>query len=189
MADTKGISVQVPVDLHTRVKAEQEQLELTMSQYIEQVLEEHFTPKLDERGGNNMNGNTRTLAFQVSEELFQRVKDYLSKHRHLTQRNFVIGLIETELNQFEETEARIAQRLDTRDGVPPEEDGDGEIHEEGGDGEAHEEYGDGEAHEEDGDGEPHEEDGDGEPHEEDGDGEPQEGDGEPQEGDRPTGEE
>lgn len=126
MADTKGISVQVPVDLHTRVKAEQEQLELTMSQYIEQVLEEHFTPKSDEKGGNKMNGDTRTLAFQVSEELFQRVKDYLSKHRHLTQKSFVIGLIEAELDQFEETEARIAQRLDTRDGVLPQGGGDQE---------------------------------------------------------------
>ena len=171
MADTKGISVQVPVDLHTRVKAEQEQLELTMSQYIEQILEEHFTPKLDEKGGNKMNGDTRTLAFQVSEELFQRAKDYLSKHRHLTQKSFVIGLIKAELNQYEALEARVANRLDAQDGVPPEE-GSGEPQE-----------GDGEPQE--GDGEPQE--GDGEPQE--GDGEPQEGDGEPQEGDRPTGEE
>lgn len=105
MAETKGISVQVPVDLHARVKAEQEQLELTMSEYIRQVLEEHFTPKLTEKGGNDMDGNTRTLAFQVSEELFQRVKDYLSKHRNLTQKSFVIGLIETELKRFEEEAA------------------------------------------------------------------------------------
>ena len=105
MAETKGISVQVPVDLHARVKAEQEQLELTMSEYIRQVLEEHFTPKLNEKGGNDMDGNTRTLAFQVSEELFQRVKDYLSKHRNLTQKSFVIGLIEAELKRFEEEAA------------------------------------------------------------------------------------
>lgn len=105
MAETKGISVQVPVDLHARVKAEQEQLELTMSEYIRQVLEEHFTPKLNEKGGNDMSGNTRTLAFQVSEELFQRVKDYLSKHRNLTQKSFVVGLIEAELKRFEEEAA------------------------------------------------------------------------------------
>ena len=36
----------------------------------------------------------RTLAFQVSEELFQKVKEYLAwyektYHRHLTQKEFV----------------------------------------------------------------------------------------------------
>lgn len=102
MTETKGISVQVSVDLHAKVKAEQDQLDLTMSQYIQQVLEEHFTPKLTEKGGNDMSGNTRTLAFQVSEKLFQRVKDYLSKHRNLTQKSFVVGLIEAELKRFEE---------------------------------------------------------------------------------------
>ena len=106
MADTKGISVQVPVDLHAKVKAEQEQLELTMSEYIQKVLEEHFTPKLDMKGGENMIGNTRTLAFQVDEELFQRVKAYLAEHkgangRPLSQKDFVIGLIEQELTRWE----------------------------------------------------------------------------------------
>lgn len=52
-----------------------------------------------------MSGSTRTLAFQVSEELFQRVKEYLSKHRHLTQKSFVVGLIEAELKRFEEETA------------------------------------------------------------------------------------
>ncbi len=33
-----------------------------------------------------MNSNNRTLAFQVSEEFFQRVKDYLTKHPKLKQR-------------------------------------------------------------------------------------------------------
>ena len=49
----------------------------------------------------------RTLAFQVSEELFQRVKEYLEAyekayHRRLTQKEFVIGLIEQALEEAEE---------------------------------------------------------------------------------------
>lgn len=49
----------------------------------------------------------RTLAFQVSEELFQRIKAYLERyerqhHRRLTQREFVIGLIEQALGKAEE---------------------------------------------------------------------------------------
>lgn len=56
-----------------------------------------------------MNSNNRTLAFQVSEEFFQRVKDYLTKHPKLKQREFVVGLIEQELDRFETQEAQEAQ--------------------------------------------------------------------------------
>ena len=101
MSEMRGITVQVPADLHGKVKAEQELLEQTMSQYIQMVLEEHFNPKLNEKGGTDMNGNNRTLAFQVSEELFQRVKAYLTKHPKLSQKDFIVGLIEQELDRFE----------------------------------------------------------------------------------------
>ena len=40
----------------------------------------------------------RTIAFQVPEELFDRIKDYLNRH-HMTQRQFVLGLIEAELDR------------------------------------------------------------------------------------------
>lgn len=39
---TRGITVKIPADLHAQVKAEQEALELTKSQYIQQVLEENL---------------------------------------------------------------------------------------------------------------------------------------------------
>ena len=50
---------------------------------------------------------TRTLAFQVSEELFQRVKAYLARyeeihHRRLSQKEFIIGLIKAELDESDE---------------------------------------------------------------------------------------
>ena len=48
-----------------------------------------------------MGNGTRTLAFQVSEELFGRVKGYLAKHPGLSQREFVIGLITKELERYE----------------------------------------------------------------------------------------
>ena len=41
---------------------------------------------------------TRTLAFQIPEELYLRIKDYLQRN-NLTQRQFVIGLIEDELRR------------------------------------------------------------------------------------------
>ncbi|MFR2064439.1 hypothetical protein [Hominenteromicrobium sp.] len=42
----------------------------------------------------------RTLAFQVPDSLFQRVKAYLERN-HMTQKQFVVGLIEAELEQNE----------------------------------------------------------------------------------------
>lgn len=50
---------------------------------------------------------TRTLAIQVSEELFQRIKDYLARyeqvhHCRLSQKAFIIGLIEAELDEADE---------------------------------------------------------------------------------------
>ncbi|MFQ8819742.1 MAG: hypothetical protein ACLR8R_11660 [Oscillospiraceae bacterium] len=44
-----------------------------------------------------MNANNRTIAFQVPEELFVRLKDYLARNG-LKQKDFILGLIERELN-------------------------------------------------------------------------------------------
>ena len=47
-----------------------------------------------------MEERKRTLAFQVPESLFRRVKDYL-KQNNMKQNRFVIGLIESGLEQDE----------------------------------------------------------------------------------------
>lgn len=98
--ETKGITCKIPLDLHNRISGEMREKELTVSQYIELVIREHMD------GGIAM-GKTRTLAFQVSEELFQRIKDYLERYeqtyrRKLTQKEFVISLIEQALEEAEE---------------------------------------------------------------------------------------
>ena len=43
-------------------------------------------------------GNTRTIAFQVPEELFQKIKDYLQRN-NMTQKEFMLGLIEDEIER------------------------------------------------------------------------------------------
>lgn len=98
--ETKGITCKIPLDLHNRISGEMREKELTVSQYIELVIREHMD------GGIAM-GKTRTLAFQVSEELFQRIKDYLDRYeqtyrRKLTQKEFVISLIEQTLEEAED---------------------------------------------------------------------------------------
>ena len=79
--------------------------EQTLSQYVEQMLTEHFEGK----AGKNMSSNTRTLAFQVTEELFQRIKEYL-KQNGLTQREFVVGLIEQALNEWKKADDSGSQK-------------------------------------------------------------------------------
>ena len=49
---------------------------------------------------------TRTIAFQVSKELYQRIKEYLNRYqevygRKLTQREFMLQLIEDALSEAE----------------------------------------------------------------------------------------
>lgn len=96
MGNRKNLCAMIPESLHTQVRTEQEQMKLTLSQYMEMVLKQHF-----ENGGKNMaNGTTRTLAFQVPEELFERVKAHL-KATGLNQKEFVIGLIEKALQEAE----------------------------------------------------------------------------------------
>lgn len=102
--ETKGVTCKIPLDLHNRISAEIRDAESTMSKFIEMVIREHY-----EKGDVRVMAKGRTLAFQVSEELFGRIKAYLERyaqeHSHrLTQREFVIGLIEQALDAAEESD-------------------------------------------------------------------------------------
>ena len=46
-----------------------------------------------------MTGDMRTMAIQLPEELFERLKAYLKKN-NLKQKQFIIGLIEDALEQI-----------------------------------------------------------------------------------------
>ena len=108
--ETKGLTCKIPLDLHNRITAEIRQNESTMSKFIEQIILEHYT-----KGATTM-GKTRTLAFQVSEELFQQIKDYLTRyeqvyHCRLSQKEFVNRLIEQALAEADE-EFEAAQAIE-----------------------------------------------------------------------------
>ncbi|WP_209341410.1 translation initiation factor 2 [Flavonifractor sp. AGMB03687] len=99
MEQTKGLSCQIPEPLHARVTAERVAANQSLSEYITDLLTSYY-----ENGGKNGMAQTRTMAFQISEDLFQRIKDYLSleserQGRKVTQREFVLGLIENALQQ------------------------------------------------------------------------------------------
>lgn len=119
MEKRKNLCAMIPESLHAKARAEQEQMNLTLSQYVELVLKQRF-----ENGGKNMaNGTTRTLAFQIPEELFERVKAHL-KVTGLSQKEFVIGLIEKALQQAEaQPEQETARQAEAE---APQEDAQGE---------------------------------------------------------------
>lgn len=94
----RNLCAMIPAELHERVRAEQEALGLSLGAYMEAILKAHFDGK--EKKGMD---KSRTLAFQVSDELFARLKQYLTQHK-VSQREFVVGLIEKALDEFENAE-------------------------------------------------------------------------------------
>ena len=100
MPDMKGITVKIPADLHAEVKAYLEAHGMTMGEFIAQAVDNELHPKIQMTQEDKNMERMRTLAFQVPDSLFQRVKAYLERN-HLTQKQFVIGLIEAELEQDE----------------------------------------------------------------------------------------
>ena len=95
MAGKKNLCAMISTELHAKIMAEKEQLELnTLAEYVERIFAEHF------EGGNDMQ-TERTLAVKISAELFDRLKEYLEKN-HLKQKDFITQLIQQALDNAEE---------------------------------------------------------------------------------------
>ena len=105
--EKKGITVKIDAKLHAEVREYLESHEMTMAEFVTLALQDELHPKLNFKEEKSM-GNMRTLAFQVPEELFQKIKDYLQRN-NMSQKEFVIGLIENEI------ERDLAQRASTGD--------------------------------------------------------------------------
>lgn len=100
--EMKNICGKIPLDLHEKVREEIERTESSTQKFIQQVIEEHFN------GKGEMNMGTRTLAVQVSEELFSRLKAVVAK-KGCKQKDFLIAIIE---QAIEVAEAEWAQAQD-----------------------------------------------------------------------------
>ena len=103
MSKTRNLCAQIPEELHAKVRGEQERLGKTLSEYVCEILNQYFE---QQKGGKSMNGNTRTLAFQVSEELFERLKTYLTANK-MKQKEFVVGHIEDVVGEWEASQAAL----------------------------------------------------------------------------------
>ena len=102
--EEKNLCAQIPISLHNKVKEDQTQTGQTLSEYITEILTQYY------EGGFNTMANTRTLAIQISEELFQKLKNYLAQEaqrtgRKISQKEFLIGLIEQALETAEQEES------------------------------------------------------------------------------------
>lgn len=97
MAEMKNLCGKIPVELHEKVRAEIEERETSTQIFIRQVIEEHFN-RLENKGEESM--EKRTLAVQVTEELFQRVKWAVAKEG-IKQKDFIIRIIEKAVEEVE----------------------------------------------------------------------------------------
>ena len=93
----KNLCGKIPVELHEKVRAEIEEKETSTQIFIQQVIEEHFN-RLEGKGEESM--EKRTLAVQITEELFQRVKWAVAKEG-IKQKDFIIRIIEKAVEELE----------------------------------------------------------------------------------------
>ena len=91
--EKKGITVKIDAGLHAEVRAYIESRNMTMADFVAQALYNELHPKIQQEVEN-----MRTIAFQVPDEMYQRIKEYLSRHS-MTQKEFCLGLIGAELER------------------------------------------------------------------------------------------
>ena len=94
--EMKNICGKIPVDLHEKMKLEIEELGISIPKYLEMVIEEHMTRK----GEKTNMADLRTVAVQVTEDLFSRLKAVLAKNG-MKQKDFLIWLIEEAIEKEE----------------------------------------------------------------------------------------
>lgn len=126
--EKKGITVKIDADLHAQVRQYIEAYGMTMAEFVSKALDDELHPKTTIKEEKYM-GNMRTMAFQVPEDLFLQIKDYLDRH-HMTQKQFVLGLIQDELDRDYEEQQAMAEKQQSED--EPDEDEDEDLDEDEG---------------------------------------------------------
>ena len=113
--EMKNICGKIPVELHEKLKLEVEELGISIPKYLEMVIEEHMTRK----GEKTDMANSRTVAVQVTEDLFSRLKAVLAKNG-MKQKDFMIGLIEAALEEEEAKWKAESEEAEETEGEPAE---------------------------------------------------------------------
>ena len=113
--EMKNICGKIPVDLHEKMKLEIEELGISIPKYLEIVIEEHMTRK----GEKTNMADLRTVAVQVTEDLFSRLKAVLAKNG-MKQKDFLIGLIEEAIEKEEAKWKAEPEEAEETEGEPAE---------------------------------------------------------------------
>ena len=113
--EMKNICGKIPVELHERLKLEVEELGISIPKYLEMVIEEHMTRK----GEKTNMADLRTVAVQVTEDLFSRLKAVLAKNG-MKQKDFLIGLIEEAIEKEEAKWKAESAEAEETEGEPTE---------------------------------------------------------------------
>ena len=71
-----NLCAQIPASLHGQLRQRQEESGQTLGQYMTWLITKFY----ESEGKTTMKENQRTVAFQVSTELFEQFKDYLKRH-------------------------------------------------------------------------------------------------------------
>lgn len=113
MPEMKGITVKIPADLHAEVKAYLEAHGMTMGEFIAQAVDNELHPKIQITQEDKNMERMRTLAFQVPDSLFQRVKAYLEAHG-MTMGEFITQAVDNELHpKIQMTQEEPMERMRT----------------------------------------------------------------------------
>ena len=131
--EMKNICGKIPVELHEKLKLEVEELGISIPKYLEMVIEEHMTRK----GEKTNMADLRTVAVQVTEDLFSRLKAVLARNG-MKQKDFLIWLIEDAIEkeeakwkaESEEAEETEMEDPETAESEPDEESAEPEADEE-----------------------------------------------------------
>ena len=96
--NTKNLCAQIPESLHAKVRERQEASGQTLGQYMTELITKFYEQEMKP----TMKENQRTVAFQVSTELFEQFKDYLKKK--VKQNAFFLSCIQRALEEADQTE-------------------------------------------------------------------------------------
>ena len=107
----KNLCGKIPLELHAKVRAELEQREISTQEFLQQVIEEHFMKKGVEQMA------ARTIAVQVTEELFGRLKAAVA-WKGCKQKDFLLEIIEAGIAKVEEEQRYRQQEAETERAEP-----------------------------------------------------------------------
>ena len=113
--EMKNICGKIPVELHEKLKLEVEELGISIPKYLEMVIEEHMTRK----GEKTNMADLRTVAVQVTEDLFSILKAVLARNG-MKQKDFLIGLIEDAIEKEEAKWKAESEEAEETEGEPAE---------------------------------------------------------------------